>query len=106
MDHDDLLAAMYSDDIEAPTTTHNPIEPSNLRTRKIRVGVVEYEVPTKEYMRHLEQMVMQQAQTIEQMRREMTRLRTDLHGTRVYLYRQNDHLSDMRRELTTRRNGL
>lgn len=105
MDHDDLMAAMYSDDETQPPTS-KPIEPTNARTRKIRVGIVEYEVPTKEYIQHLEQLLMRQAQTIEQMQREMTRLRVELHGTRNFLHRQHDNLIDMRRELTTRRIDL
>lgn len=105
MDHDDLLAAMYADD-ETPQPTNKPVEAGNARTRKIHVGVVQYEVPTKEYMQYLEQLVMRQAQTIEQMQREMTRLRTDMHGTRNFLVKQNNNLADVRRELATRRIDL
>lgn len=105
MDHDDLMAAMYSDDDDAQPSS-KPIDPGNLRTRKIRVGIVEYEVPTPDYVRHLEQLVLQQAHNMQLMQREMARLRVELHGTRHFVNRQSDNIADLRRDLTSRRVDL
>ena len=98
MDRDDLLAAMYNDEEAKPSV---PLEQSGLRTRKIRVGIVEYEVPTLEWVRHLEQMVQHQADMIEQQRREIDRLDALLRGTRNFVRRQTDNLYDLRNRRTT-----
>lgn len=98
MDRDDLLAAMYNDD-EAPAPKL-PLEQGGLRTRKIRVGIVEYEVPTLEWVRHLEQLVQHQADMIEQQRRALDRLDALLRGTRNFVRRQTDNLFDLRNRRT------
>jgi hypothetical protein len=95
-DRDDLLATMYDDD----TVVSVPIQQNDLRTRKIRVGVVEYEVPTVEYMRHLEQRLTQQSEMINQQRRVISRIEAILHGTRTFVRRHSDSIGDMRQELS------
>ena len=94
MDKDQLLAAMFSDDEVKPSV---PLEKSGARTRKIRVGIVEYEVPTLEWVRHLEQTVLHQADLLEQQRRELDRLGVMLRGTRNFIRRQTDAIDTRRR---------
>ena len=98
MDRDELLAAMYNDD--AAPAPNMPLEQSGLRSRKIRVGIVEYEVPTMEWVRHLEQLVQHQADLLEQQRRSLDRLDGLLRGTRSFVRRQTDALSDLRHRRT------
>jgi hypothetical protein len=94
LNREDLIPVMYTDDDDEPTKAI-PLEQSGLRSRKIRVGAIDYEVPTVDYVRHLEQSVMQQAKTIDYMRREITRMNALLHGTRNFVRRQTDTISDM-----------
>lgn len=99
MDREDLLAAMYNDD--------EPINPpalrqTDLRSRKIRVGVVEYEVPTVEYVRQLEQLLIQQSNLLDQQRRTVDRLTAMLYGTRSFVRRQTGSLSNLNHELHRR----
>jgi hypothetical protein len=89
---------MYND--ESEPAKNAPLEQSGLRTRKIRVGIVEYEVPTQEWVRHLEQLVQHQADLIEQQRRALDRLDTLLRGTRSFVRRQTDTLFDPRNRKT------
>jgi hypothetical protein len=95
MNREDLLAAMYDDD--APDMPTIPID--NGISRRIRVGVIEYEVPTVDYVRRLEQIILQQAQTLEQQRRTINRIEGMLMGTRNYLRRHGDALSDLRYDM-------
>jgi hypothetical protein len=85
---------MYTDD---EPTKAVPIEQSGLRSRKIHVGAIEYEVPTVDYVHHLEQSVMQQAKMIDQMRREIARMNVLLHGTRNFVRRQTDTIAGIHR---------
>ena len=96
---DALLAAMYDLDDAPPTT---PVQPRDPRTRRIRVGIIEYELPTVEYVRQLEQLILRQADTLEQQRRALERLTTSVHGTRNFVRHQTNHLADMRAELHRR----
>jgi len=95
---DELLAAMYDQDAEKAIA----IQPRDPRIRRIRVGIVEYEVPTLEYVRQLEQLILRQADTLEQQRRAIERLTTSMHGTRSFVRHQTNHLSDIRAELQRR----
>jgi hypothetical protein len=95
MDRTELLTAMYRDDA-AETATQVPVEPGQQRSRKIRVGIIEYEVPTMEYMRHLEHIIAQQAQMLAQQRRLIARIESGAHTTRSFVRRHADIL--MRRD--------
>ena len=97
---DALLAAMYNLEDEPKIT----VQPQDPRSRRIRVGIVEYEVPTVEYLRQLEQIILRQADTLEQQRRAIERLTTAVHGTRKFVRHQSTHLSDIRAELHRRDN--
>jgi hypothetical protein len=96
MDRNELLATMYQED-ETDEAAQVSIEQGHQRSRKIRVGIIEYEVPTMEYMRHLEQIIMQQAQILAQQRRLITRIENGVHNTRSFVQRQANVLM---RELT------
>src|SRR5262245_32549881 len=88
MDRNDLLATMYQDD--ESTAAPVPIDQGDQRSRKIRVGIIEYEVPTMAYVRHLEQIITQQAQMLTQHRRSILRLENTARGTRNFINRQAD----------------
>jgi hypothetical protein len=77
-----------------------PLEQSGRRTRKIRVGIVEYEVPTMEWVRHLEQQLQQQADLLDQQRRSLDRLDALLRGTRNFVRRQTDAVSHLQNRRT------
>jgi hypothetical protein len=94
IDHDDLLATMYDDDAVVVPPVAAPVG-----TRKIRVGIVEYEVPTVEYVRQLEQLLAQQTQMINQHRRAIQRLDMLLHGTRKFVRRYGDTISDIQLDM-------
>jgi len=79
-----------------------PVEQGQQRSRKIRVGIIEYEVPTMEYMHHLEQVIAQQTQTLAQLRRQIARMESGAHSTRGYVRRHADIL--MRQELARKPN--
>ena len=81
MDRNELLATMYHDD-EADGTARVPIEQGHQRSRKIRVGIIEYEVPTMDALRHLEHTIAQQAQMLAQQRRLIARIESGTHTTR------------------------
>lgn len=82
-----LLAAMYQDDDDQPSDT--PVDqPGFNRSRKIRIGIVEYEVPTVEYVTRLEQVVMRQQHMIDQQRRLLARVQSSLSATRNAVRRQ------------------
>lgn len=58
------------------------------RTRKVRVGAVEYELPTVEYVQQLEQLVHQQARMLEQHRRAIGSLHRSLTAASNAIRRQ------------------
>lgn len=96
----ELMAAMYHIDDADPTDAMIP--PQDMRSRRIRVGIVEYEVPTVEYVRHLERLILRQANLLEQQRRMLERLAGGMHGTRNFVRRQAGGLADLRGDLTRR----
>jgi len=96
----ELLAAMYHvDDDEHPGAM---IQPQDMRSRRIRVGIIEYEVPTVEYVQHLERLILRQAGLLEQQRRMLERLAGSMHGTRDFIRRQAGGVADLRGEVTRR----
>jgi hypothetical protein len=94
-DRDDLLATMYDDEVVVPVAPLD-VTPG---TRKIRVGIAEYEVPTVEYVRQLEQLLTQQSHMITQLRHAMHRMESLHHGTRSYVRRYGDAIGDIRAQL-------
>jgi len=96
----ELLAAMYQ--VEDDDHTGAMIPPQDLRSRRIRVGIVEYEVPTVEYVQHLERLILRQADLLEQQRRMLERLAGNMHSTRDYIRRQAGGVTDLRSEVTRR----
>lgn len=98
MDRDELLATMYRDD-EPDIQPAPSIDQRQMRSRKIRVGIIEYEVPTVEYVQHLEQIIAQQAQMLAQHRRVIARMESAAHGARNFLRHQADNIVDIRHEL-------
>lgn len=97
-----LLAAMYdTDDDEAPSVA--PVEPAAAaRTRKIRVGIVEYEVPTVEYVTRLEQMLAQQQATIERQHRTLVRMQVAMAILRRAVRGQSTAMREVYNELDTK----
>jgi hypothetical protein len=100
LDRAAVLSAMYQDDDDDETddTQRTPMGLGG-HIRRIRVGAVEYEVPSVEYVQQLEHMVAQQVQTMLQQRRLIDRMASMLLRTR---HSQQTHLhamEDLRREL-------
>lgn len=77
-DKTNLYAAMYNTDQDEPISKKPGIAEQSptqsAKTRKIRVGIVEYEVPTPEYVGRLEALVTAQTQQIQNLLREMRRV--------------------------------
>jgi hypothetical protein len=92
------LAAMYLDDEPTAVAPH-PAAPAAARSRKIRVGVVEYEVPTVAYVEQLEQLLVRQRQSIEQFQLLIERLVNSLMRARTSQTKFERELLDLRREL-------
>ena len=98
-DRNELLAAMYYDDGEEEKNAVE-IEPSGFnRIRKIRVGIVEYEVPSVEYVNRIEQMLAKQARLIEHQRHQIERLQGYMLSTRNFLRRQSSNLVQMQEDI-------
>jgi hypothetical protein len=94
-----LLAAMYDTDPEEPINTS--FEPDS-RTRKIRVGIIEYEVPTVEYVNRLEQVVARQQATLERQQRMIARLQVMVTGLRRAVRGQGNAINEVYDELDTK----
>jgi hypothetical protein len=102
MDHDDrsaVLAAMYQDD-DDPAAADQPINTNRARTRKIRVGIIEYEVPTVEYTQQLETMIQHHARVIERQQRLIDRMAAMLNKSRSGQQGHLRQLDDLRLELS------
>lgn len=101
-DKNELLAAMYNDDGDTPVTTTSK-EPASIsgfsRTRKIKVGIIEYEVPTVEYVNRLEQMINQQALLLDQQKQQIERLKGFVTSTRSFIRRQTNRLVEIQTDL-------
>src|SRR3954467_5337350 len=74
-----ILSTMYQAEDEpderAPTSTKAAVAQAGInRSRRIRVGAIEYEVPSIEYVRQLEQSLLQYSQMVSQQRRVLDRL--------------------------------
>jgi hypothetical protein len=97
-----ILSAMYQDDdddvAENPDTRRSPMGLAG-HVRRIRVGAVEYEVPSVEYVQQLEHMVAQQVQTVLQQRRLIDRMASMLMKTRNSQAGHSRAMDELRREL-------
>jgi hypothetical protein len=103
-DRAELLSAMYQDDeVENKASDVSPIDPTGFnRTRRIRVGIVEYQVPTVEYVSRLEQLIAQQARTIEQQKRSIERLEGFVLSTRNFIRRQTSRIQEIQTDLESK----
>lgn len=106
-DNSSLLSAMYQDDDAEqqpkPTATH----PSGFnRTRKVRVGVVEYELPTVEYVTRLEHIVLRQQHMLDMHQRAINRLQNSLISASNLIRRQGNVTADLREELGHKMDSL
>ena len=89
-----VLSAMYQDDGDHPTRSTTRIADASVgRSRKIRVGIVEYEVPTPEYVQSLERLLQRQAVELAEQRQLITRLTAAVSQAR-HSYRSNAHALD------------
>lgn len=95
-----LLAAMYDPDSE--DTDNAPVEPHDSRTRKIRVGIIEYEVPTVEYVMRLEQIIARQQATLDRQHRTIARLQVMLAGLRRVMRSQAHAMNEVYDELDSK----
>jgi len=105
MSDEDLLATMYADEEEDARESHAP-STTLARTRLIKVGIIEYEVPTVEYMRFLEATITQQAHILDQYHHALERIQAMLQGTRGHVRRHVAAIDDMRQELSRRAGHL
>jgi hypothetical protein len=62
--------------------------PTGGKTRRIRVGIVDYEVPTVEAVVYLERLVAQQAHEIAQQKRLLAQVMSSLEQTQGFVRRQ------------------
>lgn len=99
-DRSTLLATMYQDD-GPPSSAHPPINTSN-RSRRIRVGTVEYEVPSVEYVQQLEHVILQQGRVIEQHQRLIDRLIGLSSKSRQAQKNSMREMVDLRRAMSTK----
>lgn len=101
IDHAAVVSAMYQtdDDDEASSENRVLVNARTGHTRRIRVGAVEYEVPSVEYVQQLEQMVAQQVQTVLQQRRLIDRIASMLLKTRHSQVGHMRAMDELRREL-------
>jgi hypothetical protein len=99
------LAAMYLDD-EPAMAARQPVVAFASRSRKIRVGAIEYEVPTLAYVEQLEQTLARQRQSVEQFQVLIERLVTSLMRARTSQTKFERELLDLRRELGKKRDHI
>lgn len=98
-DRSTMIAAMYADD-PSPKRPATTIEtPGFSRTRKIRIGAIEYEVPTVEYVSRLEQLISAQARRLEQQQQTIDRLYSSLSATRAHANRLSGALNSLQGHL-------
>jgi TolA-binding protein len=83
-DRNSILATMYQTDTDDTPDT----PPTSNRTRKIRVGIIEYEVPTIEYVQQLEQQVVRLTRTVERMENAQRLQNGNLETMRNYVNRK------------------
>lgn len=95
-----LLAAMYDPDEETPDTT--PVQANTGRTRKIRVGIIEYEVPTVEYVARLEQMLAHQQTIMDRQHRALVRMQVAMAYLRRAVRGQSLAMNEVYEELDTK----
>jgi hypothetical protein len=105
-----ILAAMYQDNeaeidddtIDDDGYHHKPVTQAGARTRRIRVGAIEYELPSIEYVQQLERTLAQQNDTLLQQRRLIDRLAMVLARTQRANALHQLKTDEIRRELSTK----
>ena len=99
-DRRQLRSLMYQDDGEPTSKPDIHIDPAGfMRTRKIWVGAIGYEVPTPEYISRLELLVQHQARTIDQLSQQIHKLQRFMSGTRKFIKGQTKHITEIKQEL-------
>jgi len=102
LDRAAILAAMYQDTDSDTTHVSSPVLgiPSKSQLiRRVRVGAIEYELPSVEYVQHLEKLISQQAEIVAQQRRMIDRLTVALNRTRTAQQLHRLSLDSMQRDL-------
>jgi hypothetical protein len=94
-----LLGAMYQQPVAAKRNGKTAAAIGG-KSRRIRVGIIEYEVPTVEAVAHLEQIVAQQANEIAQQKRLLARLLSSLNLTQGFIRRQANRVPEQRQHYT------
>jgi hypothetical protein len=102
-DRGTILSTMYQDDEDVTTGAHPPLGLSG-RTRRIRVGAIEYEVPTVEYVRQLEQTLIRHSRAMEHQQRLIERLVATLSKTNHSHQGQTREMEELRREMSRKIN--
>ena len=102
-DRDKILSLMYNDEPESDETVAGSEEKlvvsTYSRTKKVRVGAIEYEVPSVEYVARLESLLLRQGALLEKQRREIERLEQFMVGTRNFIRRQTSKIADLQEGL-------
>lgn len=95
-----FIATMYQEEPKRQLTKR--VETPVGKSRKIRVGIVEYEVPTLAYVETLERLLAVQGAELAQQRRILSRLLDDHSNTRNTLSRQSSAMRDVRAQMDTK----
>lgn len=103
-DRGTILSTMYQDDTDDGATETRPLTSFSGRTRRIRVGAIEYEVPTIEYTQQLEQTLARLARTIDQQQRMIERVVTTLSKAHHSQLSQAREMEDLRRDMSRKIN--
>lgn len=101
-DRSDIVTTMYQNQEDETAAAPNPQaarHPAS-RTRRIRVGAVEYAVPTIEYVQQLESILIQQARALEQQQRVIERLAATVARTLQSQQGRTREMNELRRELS------
>jgi hypothetical protein len=106
LDRAAILSAMYQDtdpnDAETSGTIITASPGRTLLTRRVRVGAIEYELPSVEYVQHLEKLITQQTEIVAQQRRMIDRLSVALNRTRTAQQLHRLNLDSMQRDLNNK----
>jgi hypothetical protein len=95
-----FIAAMYREEPKRQPTQR--VETPAGKSRKIRVGIVEYEVPTMAYVETLERLVAIQGVELVRQKRLLNSLLDDRVNTRNTLNRQSGAMRDVRAQMDTK----
>jgi hypothetical protein len=93
-----VLSAMYQGDDDNPNEVRSLASPSD-RTRRIRVGAIEYEVPTVSYMQQLEQTLAHHSRIINHQQRVIDRLNATISKNTQSQSGHEHDIDDLKREM-------